>query len=315
MNIWIAAVLITVMTGCAATGGKEVTLIKDEPLPSANIKAEIDTIDNTNNMETAKALFEEGTQRMKDNPRVALEIFNEIVRLAPEGWTPHYNSALTHIKLREFRRAEAELNNSLNKKAPPVIIYNTLGTIYIYMDNKQKAIDIFEKSLAVEKTAMALVNLANLYHMTGQTKMTLRYLNELEIMAGANKAIYYNTALLWYKMGRYQNAEEAFEKILNSGKGDTKVLYLKAQALLKQGKYDAGLKVFQEMAAANAIDPVPYREMGIIYELYFGDLDKAMENYRSYIAKGGEKSKEVSEWLDIVRTRLSQEKEKGQGGG
>lgn len=309
MRILAAVILLTSLIGCATGGFNEEITAPAAPVAAPNPD---DARANAEKTETARMLFEQGLKRMKENPRVSLEIFAEVERLAPEIWTANYNLALVYMKLREFKNAERELIKSLNKKAPPTIIYNTLGMAYMYIDN-DKALEAFEKSLAFEKTVIALINLADLYQATGKTKLLLRTLHELEIMAPTDKTAYYDMGLIWYRMEKYKNAEEAFEKALNDGKGDTRVLYLKAQALLGQGKYDAALQVFQDMAAMNIIDPAPYREMGIIYEIYLGDMEMALESYQSYVNKGGEKAKEVSGWIDIVNNRLS--KEKGQSGG
>lgn len=309
MRIFAAVILMASLIGCATGGFNEEITAPAAPVTAPNPD---ETRSDAEKIETAKMLFEQGLKRMKDNPRVALEVFAEVERLAPEIWTANYNLALVYMKLREFKNAERELIKSLNKKAPPTIIYNTLGMAYMYIDN-DKALEAFEKSLAFEKSVIALINLADLYQATGKTKWLLRTLHELEIMAPTDKTAYYDMGLIWYRMEKYKNAEEAFEKALNNGKGDTRVLYLKAQALLGQGKYDAALQVFQDMAAMNIIDPVPYREMGIIYEIYLGDMEMALESYQSYVNKGGEKAKEVSGWIDIVNNRLS--KEKGPSGG
>lgn len=309
MRIFAAIALLALLSGCATGGFNEEITAPAAPVSAPNPD---DARVNAEKIETAKMLFEQGLKRMKENPRVALEVFSEVERLAPEIWTANYNLALVYMKLREFKNAERELINSLNKKAPPTIIYNTLGMAYMYIDN-DKALEAFEKSLAFEKSVVALINLADIYQATGKTKLLLRTLHELEIMVPADKTAYYNIGLIWYRIERYKNAEEAFEKALSNGKGDTRVLYLKAHALLGQGKYDPALQVFQDMVAMNIIDPAPYREMGMIYEIYVGDMEMALENYQAYVNKGGEKAKEVSVWIDIVKNRLS--KEKGQSGG
>ncbi len=302
MRALLCLILLTASAGCAS-------LPEENFSPGGLTPPVVQNEDNGQDKtdETIKGLFEEGVRRINDNPKEALQIFNELSRLAPKSWIPHYNMAVTYIKLREFRKAEIELNRALDTNAPPTTIYNAFGALYQYQDNRQKAVEIYEKSLLYEKTPVALVNLASLYQAAGQAKKVVNCLYELEQLSVQDSAIYYNAGLIWYKMGRYQEADDAIEKALkDANDGDVKPLYLKSQILLIQGKYDKAVKVMQQVYAINGLDPTPYMEIGIIYELYVGDMEKALENYRSYVSKNGKKAKEVAGWIEVIKSRQTQ---------
>lgn len=301
MRILAIALVIISIVGCAATGER-----KEAPPMAAESKGVGEG--SLDGKEKVKTLFNEGLKLMNDTPQAALNLFNEVARTSPNAWEANYNIALIHLRLGDSKKAEVDLIKSLNKKAPPAKIYNALGLIHIYNGNKQKAIDIFEMSLMSEKTTMALVNLAGLYISMGEAEKAAKYYSEAETSDPASRTVY--TALLSYGTGRYQSAQEAFKKALDNGNRDARIMYLYVQTLLKQGDYNAALKVLQEIYTAIPADPNPYRDMGIIYEVYLGDLNKAAKNYGLYIGYGGEKEKEVREWINVINMRLSQESKK-----
>jgi len=290
------------LAGCASLPGEKIYSGRVTPpvvQNEDNGKGKID--------EAIRGLFEEGARRINESPKESLQIFNEVSRLAPRSWVPHYNAAVAFIKLREFKKSETELKRALEANAPPTTILNAFGAVYQYLNNRQKAVESYEKSLLYKKTPVALVNLASLYYAAGEEKKAVNCLYELEQLSYQNRDVNYNTALLWFKMGRYQDADEAVEKALrDANDGYVKPMYLKSQILLRQGKYDDAVKVMQQVYSINGLDPTPYMEIGIIYELYVGDTEKALENYRFYVSKNGKKAKEVAGWIDIIKTRQTQ---------
>ncbi len=307
MKRWLTALTMVLMMGCATTGVKE-DVLSDNTLAPAKAESMSGTDGGIDDKEKVPTLFNEGLKMINDSPRSALNYFNEVIRIAPKTWEAHYNAALAYIMLRDFKKAEIELIKSLNKKAPPATIYNAIGTIYLYNGNKQKAIETFETSLTNEKTTAALVNLAGLYNSMGQTEKAVEYYREAAEIDSANRILY--TALISYSNGRYQDARDSFKTALDSGNKDTRIMYLYVQTLLKEGDCSTALKVLQEIYAATPSDPNPYRDMGIIYEVYLGDLNNAVKNYNLYVSYGGEKAKEVGEWVNIINTKLSQESKK-----
>lgn len=305
MKRWLTALAIIFMMGCATAGRQQEDVLNGNvaaPVKTdykSGIEGEIDK------KEKVRALFDEGLKLINNAPRSALNFFSEVIRLSPMTWEAHYNAALCHIRLRDFKKAEAELIKSLNKKAPPAKIYNTIGAIYLYDNDKQKAIETFEMSLTTEKTTVAFVNLAGLYNSMGQMEKAIKYYNEAAVLDSANRALY--TALISYSTGRYESAREYFKTAIDNGNRNTKIMYLYVQTLLKVEDYNTALNVLQEIYTAASSDPNPYRDMGIIYEVYLGDLNNALKNYSLYIDYSGEKAKEVVEWVNIINMRLTQE--------
>ena len=59
----------------------------------------------------------------------------------------------------------------------------------------------------------------------------------------------------------------------------------------------------KEAAGKYPDTPDTYKYMGIIYEIYMGDMENAALNYNTYLSKGGSKVKDVEVWIDIVKTR------------
>ena len=255
--------------------------------------------------------LKETLRLMNNNPMAALNLFKPANAIDAGRWEFYYNSGLLYLRMGEMEKAQEKLLDALKFKAPPAKIYNALGTFYDATGRPEKAIESFNGSLMLEKSVSAMVNIANAYLRTGRAKEAEKFYNDAGEIDPANPVLHYNMGVFLYSEGNYPGALERFTRAIDNGKRDALTLSGKAQALAKLRRYDEALKAFEEMRDINPEDPRPYRNMGIIYEIYLEDMDKALENYDVYLKKGGKDSKDVSAWIDVVKARLSMREKKG----
>jgi tetratricopeptide (TPR) repeat protein len=104
-----------------------------------------------------------------------------------------------------------------------------------------------------------------------------------------------NLAAIYEKQGRSKEAAKAVEKGSKSGKASTEALERAGAQQMKAKNYDAALKTYRQLAAADPKRGLAYANMGYIHSIK-GQTDKAIENYR--LAVKYDKEDEGS-WLGL----------------
>lgn len=289
-------IILLVCAGCA---GPEVKPSR-EGTPSQEKGGITDTVAK----ERLTKLFDEGLRIMDDNPKGALALFNEILLVVPDRWEIYYNSGLSYLKLNEYEKAEERFKKALKNNAPPVKVYNAIGSAYLAGGNMTKAVEAIKKSLDIEESQSAMINIAGAYQALGQNDLAVKYYRKAGLVDPSNRTIHNNLGVLLYNMGSYKAALEEFNRALEKkGDDDARVLMNEGQAFLKAGDFEGAVKAFKQMLAAAPSNPSPYLNIGIIYEIYLLDMEKAIENFDAYIKMGGPRAKEVEAWLEVVRNK------------
>ena len=139
---------------------------------------------------------------------------------------------------------------------------------------------------------------------------SIKYYSQIMPANISNLPLHNNIGILKYKMGDFKGAMDEFNKALEKGGENIEVLYYQAQTLLMLEEYENALNVYKKIAAKYPTDPEPYINMGIICEIYLGDMAKAYDNYNAYIKNGGEETKDVESWIEVVKARMA--KKEGQ---
>ena len=259
--------------------------------------------------EKVRLLLHEGVKRIDTDPGNALKIYLEVIKLAPNRWETHYNAGIAYLKLHNIENAEKEFFVSLKYKAPTGKIYNALGYLYLKAGKKTAAIEALKKAVSSENSSLYIINMANILQTTGRMDEAMSYYELSASIDPSSSILHYNTSLLLYKMGEYKKAQQELKQTQNLEEENTKTIFYKTQLLLKLGEYEAALKLLQDMRDKDPTNPELDKDIGIIYEIYLGDMEKALVNYYAYIAKGGEKAKDVASWVDVVKAKQALKKE------
>jgi tetratricopeptide (TPR) repeat protein len=88
-----------------------------------------------------------------------------------------------------------------------------------------------------------------------------------------------NLAAIYEKQGRSKEAAKAVEKGGKSGKASTEALERMGAQQMKAKNYDAALKTYRQLAAADPKRGLAYANMGYIHSIK-GQTDKAIENFK-----------------------------------
>lgn len=247
---------------------------------------------------------------MNDNPVDALWLFKPAGAIEAGRWEFYYNSGLLYMRMGDVEKAQEAFLTASRYNAPPAKIYNALGTLYALGGNNAKAIESFNGAFMLERSFSTAVNFANAHLGMGHTKEAAKLYLDAESFDSTNPLVHYNMGILFFSEGDYEGAFRQFTAAMDYGRKDFQTLSGRAQALLRLRRYDEALKAFEEIRDIAPDDPRPYRNIGIICEIYLGDMDKALENYSAYLQKGGKDSGDVQAWLDVVKARVSVRGEK-----
>ncbi len=264
----------------------------------------------------AKAtLYMNAIGRMDKNPDSAVKILDALMAVEPARWDIHFNSGVICLRLKRYEKAEKEFLTALKHKGPADKIYNAVGRLYLERGKLSSAIDAFKNALKHQRSRTALINLAGIYLRAGQQEEAQKYFRMLEddMEAGpADAALNYNMGVFLYKTGYNSKALERFNKAVELDPKNLSASLAKAQTLLRLGRYEDALEAFKKVSDLNPADPQPYRNMGIIYELYMEDFENALTKYRAYISMGPPSAGEVKAWAEVVEARLPAKKETAQ---
>lgn len=310
-----AILLILFLSGCATTQKQEEKTITEKP---SFKKAEVEfktpqpQDEEKFKKEEVMMLFNDGLKQIEVNPRKAARLFKKVVNLIPERWEPYFNLGIIYMNLNDNDKAEQEFRRALKYKPPREIINNALGYIYLSKGNNWKAEKAFKKAAAHNKSPEAIINLANYYQLMENREKAIQYYRQAKKLAPSNTVLSYNRGIFLYKLGRYEEAMVEFDSAAKYFKGDIRLLFPMAMTYFKLGEYEDALKMFQEIITLSPDDPIPYENIGIIYEIYLGDMERALKSYTQYIEKGGDDVKAVKAWIEVVKFRLKQKREKNE---
>ncbi|MBI5599347.1 MAG: tetratricopeptide repeat protein [Deltaproteobacteria bacterium] len=247
---------------------------------------------------------------MNDSPSEALSFYRVDGPLQPRSWEPYYNAGLLYMKLNDREKAKNAFDAALKHNAPASKVYNALGTLYSSAGKQSNAVEFYNGALMIEKSSYTMVNLANTYLGMGRSKDAVKLYRDAEAIDPSNPVVHYNMGLIFYNDGDYERALYRFDAAVGYGRKDFHTLFIRAQTMLKLRKYEEALRAFEELKAGYPQDPRSYKNLGIIYEIYFDDMEKALSNYTDYISRGGREAKEAEAWADVIKAMLAAEEKK-----
>lgn len=282
-------IMIAAMAALAGCASMRDTAMDDER--SRQLAAQIDE------------LLASAYDAAKDNPEGTLGVYRHIAALDPSRWEAGYNAGLIYMERGDREKAEKELLEAHERKSPADRAASALGVLYHAAGKTGKAIGVLESALSHGRSAPALINLAYLKQSAGKSDEAVKLYMEAEALDPANPIIHYNLGLLLYKTGQYEKSASRFEKTIAAGKKDGQAIEAYAQSLIKLRKYEEALVVLKQL---NQLDPaaaVPYKNMGIIYEIFFGDYANAESNYSGYLRSAKGFHPDVEAWTEVVKAK------------
>lgn len=138
----------------------------------------------------------------------------------------------------------------------------------------------------------------------GQDKPAMDLFSAIAAQAPQLASPHANLGILYFRQGRLAEAETAFKDALQrDGKDYVSANYL-GMIYRKQGDFAAAKAAYERALAAKPDYGNAHLNLAILYDLYLGNLDKALDHYRQYQKDGGEGDSRLAGWLADLQQRM-----------
>lgn len=138
----------------------------------------------------------------------------------------------------------------------------------------------------------------------GQTKLAIEILEQLVGDASDKPFVFTNLGLAYFNLADLELAETAFQSAINIDENDFVAYNHLGILLRKKGEFAQALDNYQQAIRSNEKYAQAYLNLGILYDLYLQDLEKAVVQYEKYLALNGVEDKQVSGWIVDIKRRM-----------
>ncbi len=125
---------------------------------------------------------------------------------------------------------------------------------------------------------------------------------------------YLNLALLHVVQGDPATAEVHFQAALEVNERNLAAYNQYAIFLREQGRFDDAERVYLDALAVWSDHAETHRNIGVLYDLYRGDHEKALQHYYRYQELTGNTDRTVAGWIVLLERQFSQLVQRGQQG-
>ncbi len=170
-----------------------------------------------------------------------------------------------------------------------------------YLDSRRRVSDSARQRFAAATAAMATEDWAT-------ARADLEWLiNEYPKLSGP----YLNLALLHAAEGRMQDAEHFFQVTLEVNKRNLDAYNQYAIFLRQQGRFDEAEEVYLSALSVWDDHAATHRNLGVLYDLYRGEREKALEHYYRYQSLTGGEDRTVAGWIIDLERQFTQVVQRG----
>lgn len=148
---------------------------------------------------------------------------------------------------------------------------------------------------------------------SGKTEEALELLKQVSTDAPDKPYIFTNLGLAYFKLKQLDNAEQAFQEAVKRNDNDA-VAHNHLGVLQRQkGAFEEARKHYQRAINIDSNYAPAYLNLGILFDIYFQDLVKALQHYQKYQALIREENAQVSGWIADIERRLKRSSSSSQG--
>lgn len=113
-------------------------------------------------------------------------------------------------------------------------------------------------------------------------------------------------ALAAVEQSDIENADLEFQLMMEQGAKSPDSLNHYAIFLREQWRLDEAEKVYKQALKNSPKDPMTHWNIAVLYELYRGDYQQALEHFKAYQQSAPEADKRVAIWVGDLTRRLEQ---------
>ena len=148
---------------------------------------------------------------------------------------------------------------------------------------------------------------------SGDTAEALELLLQLSREAPDKPNVFTNLGLAYFQLQQAELAEQAFMQAL-AGNADDAIAHNHLGILKRRkGQFQDALLEYQRAIEIDAEYARAHLNLGILFDLYLQDLEKALQQYRKYLELTSEENAQVAGWIVDIERRLKSTTRKKQG--
>ncbi|NGP76106.1 protein kinase [Balneolaceae bacterium YR4-1] len=176
------------------------------------------------------------------DPKKAVETYRKAIDLKPEYWEGHKGLAIHYLSTGDFENAIKEFTMVTRLTPDNSSAYSNLGAAYLYNGENDRAREMFVKSMSLEKNSAAANNLAYLYFTGGKYQQAAE-MYEVVLQDYPNRYQYWgNLAVAYEYSGEEKKSEEAYLTAIDRAKDQLEVNPRNAEVLADLGAYYSDVK-------------------------------------------------------------------------
>jgi tetratricopeptide (TPR) repeat protein len=148
---------------------------------------------------------------------------------------------------------------------------------------------------------------------SGDTESALELLTRLSREAPEKPRLFTNIGLAYFSNEQADRAEQAFRQALKLDPNDA--ISHNHLGILKRrkGLFQEALIQYQRAIEIDYSYASAHLNLGILFDLYLQDLEKALQQYQEYQLLSGEENTQVSGWIVDIERRLKKADSQSQG--
>lgn len=132
-------------------------------------------------------------------------------------------------------------------------------------------------------------------------KLLREFINKRNDLAGP----WANLALIYFKQGKSEDALKAIEQSLAKNPNHAGSLNLLALIEHKQGKLKDAIEHYKAAIKAKPDYANAHYNLALLYDIYYQEIEKAVEYYRKYMALIQHEDKITADWLEQLQNSLN----------
>ncbi len=139
---------------------------------------------------------------------------------------------------------------------------------------------------------------------SGKTERAIKLLREVGDSAPDLPFVHTNLGLAYFKLERFELAEEAFAEALVRNPRDAVAHNHLGILERRKGRFEAALERYRRAIAIDRDYARAHLNLGILFDIYLQDLDKALTQYQKYQSLVPEQDEQVAGWILDIERRL-----------
>ncbi len=138
----------------------------------------------------------------------------------------------------------------------------------------------------------------------GQAERAIELLREVGESAPDLPFVHTNLGLAYFKLERFELAEQAFAQALAHNSRDAVAHNHLGILERRKGQFEIALERYRSAIAIDRDYARAHLNLGILFDIYLQDLEKALAQYQKYQSLVSEQDEQVAGWILDIERRL-----------